>query len=210
MSSVQVKICGITNPQDAELAASAGADAIGMVFYPPSPRHVADLGVAREIAMAAGPFVSVLGLVVNSDRAFIEQLLDQVPLNMLQFHGDENESQCALYRVPFLKALRMKPGLDLEASFAQFGQARGILLDTYVKGVPGGTGESFNWNLVPHKPSKPLVLAGGLTPANVALAVQTARPTGVDVSGGVEREPGLKDPQKVREFIVNAKSGAVS
>lgn len=210
MSPVRVKICGITNPQDAVTAAEAGADAIGIVFYPPSPRNVSDLGLAKEIAQSAGPFVNVIGLVVDSEASFIERLLAEVPLNMLQFHGNETEQQCSLFSMPYIKALRMKPGLNVEQSMRDYEQSRGILLDTYVKGVPGGTGESFNWNLVPNAPSKPVVLAGGLTPENVADAVRTARPYGVDVSGGVEREPGLKDPQKIKDFIVNAKSGAVS
>lgn len=209
-ASPRVKICGITRPQDAEVAAACGADAIGMVFYPPSKRHIGDLGLAREIAQSVGPFVSVVALVVDQTRAAVEELLQCVPVHLLQFHGNEKHEDCCLYGRPFIKALRMKEGVEVTQTLADFPQAQGILLDAYVKGVPGGTGERFDWNRVPDSSSKPIVLAGGLTPENVAQAVLTAKPYAVDVSGGVEASPGVKDAQRIKEFVQNAKSGAVN
>lgn len=202
---VRIKICGITRPGDAELAATAGADAIGLVFYPPSPRHVQDLENAREIALAVGPFVNVVGLFVNPEPDFLEQVLARVPLSVLQFHGDESESFCQSFERPFLKAVRMKPDMDVHEQLAGYSSASGILLDAYKKGVPGGTGETFDWARVPLNPSRPIVLAGGLSPENVASAVRIVEPYGVDVSGGVESAPGIKDRDKIKAFIRNAK-----
>lgn len=200
----KVKICGIRSIADAESVASAGADAIGLVFYEPSPRHVPDLGLAAEIAMAVGPFTSVVGLFVDAEVAEVERILKTVPLNLLQFHGNENARYCEQYSHPYMKALRMKPGLDVLEVASEYSSARGILLDTYVKGVPGGTGERFNWAEVP--PSlKNVVLAGGLTAENVAHAVKSVKPYAVDVSGGVESTPGKKDANKIRAFISEAK-----
>lgn len=210
MSQVRVKICGITNVEDAIATAEAGADAIGLVFYPPSSRYVPDLGLAREIAQVVGPFVTVVALTVNLDTSKIEEILNKVPINLLQFHGDEQEPDCQCYAVPYIKALRMKDDLNLEHAIAAYSSAQGVLLDTYVKGVPGGTGASFNWERVPHNANKPIVLAGGLNPSNVAEAVVSAKPYAVDVSGGVEHAPGLKDANKVKEFVLNAKRGAVN
>lgn len=205
----KVKICGITNVIDACYAAQSGADAIGMVFYEPSPRHVSDLGLAAEIATELGPFTQLIGLFVDADVAYIERVLKTVAINCLQFHGNENAAYCEQFAHPYIKALRMKNDLDVIETSAQYISARGILLDSYVKGVPGGTGETFNWQRVP-KGMENLILAGGLRPENVADAVQQVRPYAVDVSGGVEKAPGKKDLAKVKAFIQNAKSGAVS
>jgi len=201
----RVKICGLTRPEDAQCAAEAGADAIGLVFYPKSARHIHDLGLAREIAAAVGPFVSVVGLVVNSSVGEIEALLEHVPLSLIQFHGDETQAQCLRYQHPFIKALRMKPGIDIEAEMSAFSEAQGILLDSYVPGIPGGTGESFEWSRVPRQTHRPVILAGGLTPDNVARGVAASRPYAVDVSGGVESAPGIKSAEKINAFIRNAK-----
>ncbi len=206
MNQARVKICGITRVQDALVAKEAGADAIGLVFYPPSSRYVADPGLAKEIAQAVGPFVNVVALFVNEEQAQIEQVLKQVPVNLIQFHGDEACRFCENFAVPYIKALRVKDADSLSHGLESFPSAAGILLDTYIKGVPGGTGEAFNWQLVPHNTAQPLVVAGGLNPQNVAEALTQTQAYGVDVSGGVESAPGIKDAEKVKKFIENARS----
>jgi phosphoribosylanthranilate isomerase len=197
---VRSKICGITRVEDALLAAEAGADAIGLVFYDKSPRAV-DVRQARTILAALPPFVTSVGLFVNASRCFIGEVLDAVPLDLLQFHGDETPEQCEGHGRPWFKALRVRPGDDLRAEAARFSGARAILLDAYVPGVPGGTGERFDWKLIPADLPRPLILAGGLTPDNVAEAIASVRPYGVDVSGGVEASRGIKDAAKVAAFI---------
>jgi len=200
MSAVRSKICGITRIEDALAAAEAGADAIGLVFYAKSPRAV-DAQQARAIIAALPPFVTTVGLFVNADRRELGDILDEVPLDLLQFHGDESPEECASYRRPFIKALRVRAGDDIEAQCQLYRQARGILLDTFVPGVPGGTGEAFDWSLVPAHLSQPIILAGGLTPDNVARAIAQVRPYAVDVSGGVEASRGIKDHLKIEAFI---------
>lgn len=203
-NTLRIKICGITSVADAEQAVRAGADAIGLVFYAPSPRAVT-IELAREIAYAAGPFVTLVGLFVDADADYINQVLSRVPLQLLQFHGDESEAFCEQFQRPYMKAIRMRPELDLQQLMASHPQALALLLDAYRPGVPGGTGETFDWQRIPTKASRPLVLAGGLTPENIALAVSSTQVYGVDVSGGVEFAPGKKDPQKINTFIHNAK-----
>ncbi|WP_018274760.1 phosphoribosylanthranilate isomerase [Teredinibacter turnerae] len=207
---MRVKICGITREEDARVAADAGADAIGLVFYEPSPRHLSSLEMARNIALSVGPFVSVVGLFVNPEKQYLEQILKSVPLHLLQFHGEETPEFCESFERPYMKVVRMQQNIDLATEINRYAGASGILLDTYKKGVPGGTGESFNWERVPHNSPKPLVLAGGLSPSNVARAVTIAQPSAVDVSGGVEAAPGIKDKHKVRAFITSAKSELIS
>ncbi|OGT21975.1 MAG: N-(5'-phosphoribosyl)anthranilate isomerase [Gammaproteobacteria bacterium RBG_16_57_12] len=196
----RIKICGITRPEDARQAASCGADAIGLVFYPASPRTVT-LEQAERIIEGVPPFVSVVGLFVNAARNEIETVLKRLPLDLLQFHGDESPQDCTGYGRPYLKALRMRDGIDLHGEAQRFAQARGLLLDSYVAGVPGGTGRRFDWSAIPRDITRPLILAGGLDPGNVAEAIATARPYAVDVSGGVEAAPGIKDPDKIAAFI---------
>ncbi len=209
MNIPRVKICGITRPDDGRHAARAGADAIGLVFYPPSPRYVSPRRAA-DIVAALPPFVTTVGLFVDAPPEQIAALLEQVPLDMLQFHGDESPEYCAAFQRPWIKALRMRDGVDPRAEAERYGAAgaRGLLVDSYVPGVPGGTGERFDWDRLPADPSLPLVLAGGLDPANVAEAVRRVRPWAVDVSGGVEvlgvdgrRQGGIKDPGAVSAFI---------
>lgn len=209
MNIPRVKICGITRPDDGRHAARAGADAIGLVFYPPSPRYV-DPRRAADIVAALPPFVTTVGLFVDTPPEQIAALLEQVPLDMLQFHGDESPDYCAGFQRPWIKALRMRDGVDPQAEAERYraAGARGLLVDSYVPGVPGGTGERFDWDRLPANPSLPLVLAGGLDPANVAEAVRRVRPWAVDVSGGVEvigvdgrRQGGIKDPGAVSAFI---------
>ncbi|MEO4048218.1 phosphoribosylanthranilate isomerase [Pseudomonas sp. CAU 1711] len=200
MTGVRIKICGITRVEDALAAVAAGADAIGLVFYAKSPRAVG-IEQARAIVAALPPFVTSVGLFVDMERAELESILARVPLDLLQFHGDESLEQCEGFNRPYIKALRVKAGDDIAAQVDRYPSAQGVLLDTYVEGVPGGTGEAFDWSLVPQELSKPLILAGGLRPVNVAAAVAQVRPYAVDVSGGVEASKGIKDAQKIEAFI---------
>ncbi|MGS7254286.1 phosphoribosylanthranilate isomerase [Pseudomonas anuradhapurensis] len=200
MSNVRSKICGITRIEDALAAAEAGADAIGLVFYARSPRAV-DVRQARAIIAALPPFVTTVGLFVNATRCELNEILEAVPLDLLQFHGDETPQDCEGYQRPWIKALRVRPGDDLEAACRLYAGARGILLDTYVPGVPGGTGEAFDWSLVPARLSKPVILAGGLSADNVGQAIAQVRPYAVDVSGGVEQAKGIKDAVKIEAFV---------
>ena len=200
MSAVRSKICGITCIEDALAAVQAGADAIGFVFYPKSPRAVT-AEQARSIIAQLPPFVSTVGLFVNEEREALHALLDVVPLDLIQFHGDETPTQCDGYSRPWIKALRVQAGDDIAAACTRYAKASGILLDTYVAGVPGGTGETFDWALIPEHLSKPIILAGGLTSANVSQAIAQVRPYAVDVSGGVEKGRGIKDHDKIRAFM---------
>ncbi|EPJ2810453.1 phosphoribosylanthranilate isomerase [Pseudomonas putida] len=200
MSYVRSKICGITRIEDALAAAEAGADAIGFVFYAKSPRAV-DVRQARAIITELPPFMTTVGLFVNASRCELNEILEVVPLDLLQFHGDETPQDCEGYHRPWIKALRVRPGDDLEAACKQYAGARGILLDTYVAGVPGGTGEAFDWSLVPAHLSKPIILAGGLSADNVGQAIAQVRPYAVDVSGGVEQAKGIKDAAKIEAFM---------
>ena len=202
---VHVKICGITHPSDALLAVDAGADAIGLVFYAPSPRAISDLREAREIARAASPFVTVTGLFVDAAVEEVKSILSQVPLNLLQFHGDESNQYCAQFERPFIKAIRMKPGIDLDRELAKYPDARGFLLDAYVKHVPGGTGKSFNWEEFPKTSPHHLILAGGLNPDNVSDAIEATQAKSVDASGGVELSARKKDGKLMRAFVSSAK-----
>ncbi len=200
MTRTRVKICGITRVEDALAAGRAGADAIGLVFYPPSPRHVAS-SKAAVISRAAGSFVTTVGLFVNPDADTVRKVLDDVALDRLQFHGEESEEFCRQFGVPYIKALRAKPGTDFEQSVAAYPSAAGILLDSYKPGVAGGTGEVFDWALIPAGLRESIILAGGLDSQNVAAAIQEIHPDAVDVSGGVESAPGIKSDDKIRAFI---------
>lgn len=208
MSAVRSKICGITRIEDALAAAEAGADAIGLVFYAKSPRAVT-AEQARAIVRALPPFVTTVGLFVNASRCELNEILEVVPLDLLQFHGDETPADCEGYHRPYIKAVRVRPGEDLEAICKQYSGASGILLDTFVAGVPGGTGEAFDWSLVPARLSKPVILAGGLSAANVAQAIAQVQPYAVDVSGGVEAAKGIKDAEKIEAFM-QAVRGTIS
>lgn len=206
---MQVKICGITNPADARLAIEAGADALGLVFYTPSPRNIT-IAQARQVAATVPPFVTLTGLFVDADPALVQRVLAQVPLNLLQFHGAETAAYCEQFQRPYIKALRMKPELEPLALMAGHPRARGFLLDAYRAGIPGGTGAVFDWQRVPHNSGHAIILAGGLTEKNVSRAIAIARPQAVDVSGGVELSPGRKDPLKVRAFIAAAKASTAT
>ncbi len=196
----RVKICGITRPEDALAAAQAGADAIGLVFYPPSPRHVS-LAQAGAVARVLPPFVTLTGLFVNAEPEEIEAVLARVPIDLLQFHGDESPEQCAVFQRPYIKALRVRPEMDLELERQRYQRARGLLLDTYRPGVPGGTGDTFDWSLIPKSLAGQIILAGGLHADNVAMAIEQVHPYAVDVSGGVEASKGIKDAGKIEAFF---------
>ena len=213
--AVRVKICGITRLQDLHAACNAGADALGFVFYEHSPRHVT-IAAAAALIRELPPFVQSVGLFVNAAPAFIASVLQDVPLDLLQFHGDETPADCARFGRPYIKAVRVNRDTDLLKYAADFEAARGLLLDAWVPGVPGGTGERFDWGLIPANLPKPLVLSGGLTPDNVVEAIQRVRPWAVDVSSGVEATmlfngaavaaKGIKDPNKMAQFIARAKA----
>lgn len=200
MSVVRSKICGITRIEDALAAVAAGADAIGFVFYAKSPRAVTAVQ-ARAIIAALPPFVTTVGLFVNASACELNETLDAVPLDLLQFHGDESPEQCEGYHRPYIKALRVKAGDDIAGACHAYASASGILLDAYVEGVPGGTGQAFDWSLIPQGLSRPIILAGGLTVDNVVQAIAQVRPYAVDVSGGVEKSKGIKDHDKIRDFM---------
>ena len=205
--AVRVKICGITRLQDLHAACNAGADALGFVFYEKSPRKVA-VETAAELVCALPPFVQSVGLFVDAEPAFIESVLQAVPLDLLQFHGDETPADCARYGRPYIKAVRVNQDTDLLKCAADFNAARGLLLDAYVPGVPGGTGERFDWSLIPADLAKPVILSGGLMPDNVAEAVERVHPWAVDVSSGVEVSKGIKDAHKIAQFIAKAKEAS--
>lgn len=200
----RIKICGITRPEDAIQAASLGADAIGLVFYESSPRYVT-VDQAQDVVAAVPPFVSVVGLFVDCERDALNRVLNQVPIDLLQFHGNESPDDCEGYNRPYIKAVRMRDGIDLEEQARDFASASGLLLDTYMPGVPGGTGEAFDWSRVADARdaglTKPVILAGGLSADNVGKAIAIARPYAVDVSGGVESKKGIKDQAKMAAFI---------
>jgi len=197
---IRTKICGITRLEDALVAAECGADALGFVFYKKSPRYVTPAEAALIIEKLP-PFVTTVGLFVDASPEQVGDVLDAVPLDLLQFHGGEVEVDCVQYSRPYIKALAMKPGLDVEAAIAHYHSAQGILLDTYDVVLPGGTGKAFDWSKVPKNLSKPIILAGGLNPSNIAQAVSTVQPWAVDVSGGVEESKGKKDHRLIRAFI---------
>jgi phosphoribosylanthranilate isomerase len=202
--AVRVKICGITRAEDLSAACKAGADALGFVFYAQSPRHLA-VDQAAALVAQLPPFVQSVGLFVDAEPAFVESVLKAVPLDLLQFHGNETPEQCRRHGRPYLKAVRMRADTDLVKYCVDFQDARALLLDAYVPGLPGGTGERFDWDLIPAGLPKPVVLSGGLDPDNVGLAVDAVRPWAVDVSSGVEAAPGIKDADKVMAFIARAK-----
>ena len=200
----RIKICGLTRLEDLQVALQAGADAIGLVFYPPSPRFV-DLKTAAELARAVPPFVTIVGLFVNTNPALVKETLAAVPIHLLQFHGDEDEDYCRQFDRPYMKAARVKPGMDLVQYVADFPSAQAILLDAFVDGYGGG-GKVFDWTLIPQKLAKPIVLSGGLDAGNVGEAIVRVRPAAVDVSSGVEAAKGIKDAEKIRAFVAAVRS----
>ena len=196
----RTKICGITRVEDALAAAKSGADALGLVFYDKSPRHV-NIAQAARLAAVMPPFVTLVGLFVNASAETVRAVLQAVPLDVLQFHGEEAPDFCAQFGRPYLKAIRVKAGVDLVQCAARYSSAQGLLLDAYVEGTHGGTGEAFDWALIPRDLPLPVILSGGLHAGNVAAGIRQVRPWAVDVSSGVEAGKGIKDAAKIAAFI---------
>ena len=197
---VRAKICGITSFEDANQAIQAGADALGFVFYKASPRYISP-EMAAEICKKLPPFVCKVGLFVDASRKEISEICQNVELDLLQFHGNEQEQYCLGFKVPYIKAIRIQTAIDFETAEKKYSSAKAILVDTYKPGVPGGTGERFDWSLLPDQRIMPLILAGGLNEKNIYQAIQSVRPYAVDVSGGVEQAKGKKNHQTVTQFL---------
>jgi len=202
----RVKICGFTRIEDAVYAAHNGADAIGLVFYPPSPRHV-EIEQAIRIVNALPAFTSVVALFVDEQEAKIREVLAQVPIDCIQFHGDETAEACRIYGKRYIKAISMREGIDIPALAHYYHDAAGLLLDAFHPDAKGGTGSQFNWSLIPNQLDLPIILAGGLDETNAKLAVQTVRPYALDVSSGVETRKGIKDSLKMAAFIKQVNEG---
>ena len=196
----RIKFCGFTRQQDVQAACALGADALGLVFYPPSSRAVSAEQAAQLVAVMA-PFVTPAGLFVNPAAESVWSVLNVVPLDLLQFHGDEDDAFCRQFGRPFIKGIRVHPDADLVSLLAQWPSARGVLLDAWHPDQPGGTGLTFDWQRIPAGWRSKVILAGGLTPANVADAVRTVRPYAVDVSGGIESAKGIKDSDLMAAFV---------
>ena len=196
----RVKICGLTRESDVRDAVLLGADALGFVFYASSPRFV-EIEQARALTSCLLPFVTSVGLFVDAEADYLRAVLDRVPLDLLQFHGEEAPDYCAAFGRPWLKALRMRPDADLHSLRSRYDRATGLLLDTYDPSAVGGTGRRFDRDRVPPDMAGEIVLAGGLSAGNVAEAIKRVRPYGVDVSGGVESEKGIKDRHKMADFM---------
>ena len=204
----RIKICGLSRDADVEAAVEAGADAIGFVFYPPSPRYVT-VQRAAELAKRIPPFVDVVGLFVNEAQEGVQAACDALPINVLQFHGDEDAAYCRQFSRPWLRAARVRPGLDLVEFARSFSEARGLLLDAFVEGYGGG-GHVFDWTLIPPGLPAHLVLSGGLNAENVGDAIRRVRPAAVDVSSGVEMSKGIKDHDKMRAFVAAVRAADVA
>ncbi len=202
----RVKICGITRQEDADAVAASGADAIGLNFYPQSPRYI-EPATAADMARRVAPFVTITGLFVNAASDVIRSVLESVPVGLLQFHGSEQNSDCVAFGLPFIKSIAMKPGVDVAAAMSAYPDATGFLLDAWQPETHGGGGKVFNWDDVPASAQRPIILAGGLTPDNVAEAVRRTRPFAVDVSSGVESEPGIKSVSRISEFMTGVEQG---
>ena len=196
----RVKICGITRIEDAAAVVQSGADALGLVFYPQSPRYV-DIAVAREIVASLSPFVTVVGLFVNAAPEVIHRIIESIPLGLLQFHGDEDNATCKSFGLPFIKSIAMHDGIDVLSRMEQYPDAAGFLLDAWQPQSHGGGGKTFDWQFIPESSPGPLILAGGLTPDNVTLAIKSTRPYAVDVSSGVESGKGIKSAAKIAAFM---------
>ena len=196
----RIKICGLRDPEHPKLAAREGADAIGLVFHAASPRAIS-IEDAGRVAAAVPPFVMTVGLFVNAPEAEIRRVLERVPLDLLQFHGDETPADCEKFAKPYLRAVRMEEGVDLVEYRHRFSGAKALMVDAHVPGQRGGTGQVFDWAQLPSKHPAPLILSGGLTAGNVGRAIREVRPWAVDVSSGVESSRGVKDPAKIIEFI---------
>ncbi len=203
----RVKICGLRQQADIEAVAKAGADAAGFVFYPPSPRAIS-IQQAAEIVPCVPSFVTSVGLFVNASAADIDAVLQQVPLTLLQFHGDETAEFCEQFQLPWIKALRMRDDINLHQQRDLYAAAQGLLLDAYQQGVPGGTGARFDWQRIPADLAAEIILAGGLDASNVQTAIREVHPWAVDVSGGVETHKGIKDHAKITDFMAQVQASS--
>ena len=201
-----IKICGITTLEQGLAAAGYGAHGLGFVFYQKSSRVISP-DVASAIIKELPPFISSVGLFVNPDADYVREIISQVPLNLLQFSGAESPAFCDQFNFPYYKAFHMKPGIQLIEEVNKYPNSRAVLLDTFKTGEWGGTGESFDWSLVPGKLQKPVMISGGLTPNNVGQVIQQCQPYGVDVSSGVESQPGVKDIHLIKSFIEEVNRG---
>ncbi len=206
MHRTRVKICGLTRPSDLALAVAAGADAIGLIFYPPSPRFLS-IEKAVELLRPLPAFVTAVGLFLDAEPAWVRAVLDRVPLDLLQFHGKESPQECRSFGRPYMKALGMGGKEDIHALAREYGDAAALLLDSHAPGAAGGTGLAFDWSKIPNDLPRPVVLAGGLGPQNVRQAVRVVRPYAVDVSSGVELAPGVKNPRLIESFIHEVNCG---
>lgn len=206
VARTRVKVCGLTRPEDALAAARFGADAIGLIFYPRSPRGV-DIDVAREVRGVLPPFVTAVGVFVDPPAEFLDRAIREVALDLVQFHGEEPPELCEACGRPYVKAVGVRPNVDLHEIAGRYASARGLMLDSFEPGKHGGTGRTFDWSLIPRDLKLPFILAGGLTPENVASAVAEVSPFAVDANGGVESSPGIKDHAKIQAFIREVNRG---
>ncbi len=195
----RVKFCGLTHEEDIARAVKLGVDALGFVFYGPSSRSVAP-DYAAMLTSSVPAFVTRVGLFVNEQPAIIQNIFERTRLNLIQYHGDETPEFCDAVGLPFIKAFRVRPGIDIQTEMERYPNASGFLLDAYVKGQPGGTGERFDWGMIPQS-NAPIILAGGLSPENAKDAIEQVAPWALDVSGGIETRPGRKDPDKMSRFM---------
>tara|TARA_Y100001936_G_scaffold253640_1_gene319676 strand:+ start:11357 stop:11983 length:627 start_codon:yes stop_codon:yes gene_type:complete len=197
---IRVKVCGITRLEDALMAVRYGANAIGFIFWNKSDRFI-EPNVARKIIKALPPFVCAVGVYVDASSEWVEETIDIAGLNLMQFHGNEAPTFCRQFSLPYIKAVRVNPGIDLLQYASQYSDSSGLLLDSYIEGIPGGSGCTFKWDLVPKNLPLPLILSGGLNPKNVCVAIKEVKPWAVDVSSGVELTRGIKDADKVAAFM---------
>ncbi len=203
--ATRIKICGITRGQDAVTAAELGAHAVGLMFYEDSPRFVS-VDQANKVIGVLPPFVTRVGVFVNPVEQQVHLILGALRLDLLQFHGDETPQFCARFGLPYIKAVRVRKGMDLLQYASRYHDAKGLLLDAHSERAYGGTGEAFDWSLIPGNLPLPIILSGGLNAANVARAIRQVRPWAVDVSSGVESAKGIKDAAKIAAFIKEVRS----
>lgn len=202
----KIKICGLTNPQDAQAAAELGADAVGLVFYPPSKRYI-DVQRAREVAAALPPQVAKVALFVNASAEAVREVLAQLPIDVLQFHGNEPPEFCRQFGLPYWKAVRVQSAQDIAQAAERYADAAALLLDAHIDGQYGGTGQAFDWRLLPEEMPMPWILSGGLNPGNVVVALRQTGAAWLDVSSGVERAPGVKSRELMEQFVRQAREG---
>ncbi|NBQ33767.1 MAG: phosphoribosylanthranilate isomerase [Gammaproteobacteria bacterium] len=202
---MKIKICGLTDPENSKQIASLDIHAIGLVFFNESPRAVS-IEQANEIIQELPPFINKVGLFVNANSNFVDQVLNSVNIDTIQFHGDESSSDCSQFQMPFIKAIRMREGINLLSQAEEFSSASGLLLDSFEEDSYGGTGKSFDWNLIKNNLDLPIILAGGLNKDNIMSAIEKTQPYAIDISSGVEVDKGIKDIEKTKEIIEIVKS----